>query len=261
MPRDLFILGCGRSGTSLLAGLFRSGSYFQGARFYPPRESNPRGFFEDSEVNDINEMILRPLIPRRLCRDGIAYMADAPSAGQHWLARIPVETEISSTPPLDGRIGAVLANRPFCLKDPRFCYTLHLWRTHAPKARMICVFRQPRLVVASMLKEIASVPYLANFALSTQAAFEVWRLMYLHVLRRHACTGDWLFVEYADLFNTSVLDRIGEFSAAAIDREFPDPQLNRSEPVAASDAGAEAVYDELIARSRATLDGFVAQTA
>ncbi len=254
MPRDLFILGCGRSGTSLLAGLFRSSGYFQGSRFPPPRDSNPRGFFEDAEVNDINETILRPLVPQRLCRDGITYMADAPSSGQHWLARIPVGTELSSASPASDRIGAVLSRRPFCLKDPRFCYTLHLWRAHAPEARMICVFRHPRLVVASILKEVATMPYLADFALSTRAAFEVWRLMYSHVLTRHARTGDWLFVEYADLFRASVLDRIAEFSEAAIDPDFPDPQLNRSQPVGSVDADADALYDELVARSRMTLD-------
>lgn len=254
MPRDLFILGCGRSGTSLVAGLFKSSGYFQGSRFYRPRDSNPRGFFEDAEVNDINETILHPLVPQRLCRDGITYMADAPSSGQHWLARIPVGTEVSSTASASDRIRAVLARRPFCLKDPRFCYTLHLWRAHAPEARMICVFRHPCLVVASILKEVASMPYLENFALSTHAAFEVWRLMYSHVLRRYACSGDWLFVEYADLFRASVLDRIGEFSEAAIDLDFPDPHLNRSQPVNSVDTGAQDLYDELVAHSRVTLD-------
>ncbi len=254
MPRDLFILGCGRSGTSLLAGLFRSSGYFQGTRLYRPRDSNPHGFFEDADVNDINEVILGPVAPQRRCHDGITDMADAPGRGQHWLARIPLGTTLSCGASANDRIAAVLSRRPFCLKDPRFCYTLALWRAHVPEARMICVFRHPRLVVASILKEVATMPYLADFALSTTAAFEVWRLMYAHVLERHALCGDWLFVEYADLFRAPVLDRISAFSEAAIDSNLPDPQLNRSKPVDLVDPAAEALYEELVARSRTTLD-------
>jgi hypothetical protein len=252
MPRDLFILGAGRSGTSMVAGLFRSSGYFQGSRFYRPRDSNPRGFFEDVEVNDINETILRPVVPERLYHEGISYLADAPGPGQRWLARIPVETKLFSSAPIEHRIRTVLNNRPFCLKDPRFCYTLPLWRVHAPHARMICVFRHPRKVVASILKEVATTPYLEDFALSTKAAFDVWRLMYSTVLTQHALTGDWLFVEYSDLFNSTVCDRIAQFSEASIDPNFPDPQLNRSEPVGAANAASEALYDELVARSQVT---------
>ena len=254
MPRDIFILGCGRSGTSLVAGLFRSSGYFQGTRFYRPRDSNPRGFFEDAEVNDINESILQPLLPSRTTHRGIAYSGDSPGLGQRWLARIPVGADVPLAPQTGERIAAVLNHRPFCLKDPRFGYTLHLWRAQAPAARMICVFREPRVVVASIVKEIVTAPYLEDFALSTKEAFEVWRLLYSHILERHAQSGDWLFVDYADLFKPSVLDRIGQFCEASIDRSFPDPELNRSTAVPSVDPSAESLYAELTARSKATLD-------
>jgi hypothetical protein len=253
MPRDLFILGCGRSGTSMVAGLFRSAGYFQGTQLHEPRPSNPRGFFEDAEVNDTNEVLLRLLVPERCTKRAIEYLADSPGRGQHWLARIPLDEEISAAPGANDRIGNVLANRPFCLKDPRFCYTLHLWRQQAPDARMICVFRHPQVVVASILREISIMPYLENFALSVRQAFELWRLMYSHVLRRHALTGDWLFVEYNDLFLSSALDRLAHFSEAAIDREFPARDLDRSKGILAVDPVACELYDELVMRSKATL--------
>jgi Sulfotransferase family len=252
MPRDLFILGCGRSGTSMVAGLFRSAGYFQGTALHEPRPSNPLGFFEDAEVNDINEALLGPLLPDRRFEGVIEYLADAPGRGQKWLARIPLDREILSTPTDDDRIAAVLSNRPFCLKDPRFCYTLHLWRKHAPNARMICVFRHPQIVVASILKEISIMPYLENFALSVRQAFELWRLMYSHVLRHHALTGDWLFVEYNDLFQPPVLDRLADFSQAAIDRTFPVQDLARSKGISAADPAAFELYNELIVHSKAT---------
>ena len=253
MPHDLFILGCGRSGTSLLAGLFGSAGYFQGTKFYQPRPSNPRGFFEDAEVNDINETILRPLLSEEPL-SGRAHSPNAPGPGQGWLARIPAAVEIPSSREVEDRIGAVVANRPFCLKDPRFCYTLHLWRAQAPAARMICVFRQPRVVVASILTEIAAMPYLRGFALGVEEAFEIWLLMYRRILERHAVTGDWLFVDYADVFELPVLERISRFCGAPVDIEFPDRALNRSTALPSVDRAAEELYAELVARSKATLD-------
>ena len=253
MPRDLFILGCGRSGTSMAAGLFASAGYFQGTTLHQPRPSNPRGFFEDTEVNDINETLLRPLVPERRAEGAIEYLADSPRFGQRWLARIPVDLNIPSPPSERDRIGSLLTRRPFCLKDPRFCYTLHLWRDQAPQARMICVFRHPQVVVASILKEISLMPYLEDFALSIREAFEVWRLMYSNVLKRHALTGDWLFVEYHDLFLSSALDRLADFSDAPIDRTFPVRDLDRSTAVSAVDSVAGDLYDQLIVRSKATL--------
>ena len=237
----------------MVAGLFRSAGYFQGTELHEPRESNPRGFFEDVIVNNINEALLAPLLPERRVERSVEYLADAPMHGQRWLARIPPSIDIAAAPYASEQIGAVLSQRPFCLKDPRFCFTLHLWRRHAPEARMICVFRRPQIVVASILKEIAAMPYLANFALSVNEAFEVWRLMYLHVLERQALTGDWLFVEYDDLFQPQVLDRLADFSAARIDRAFPDRSLDRSAAVATADPIADELFAELQARSRATL--------
>jgi hypothetical protein len=118
---------------------------------------------------------------------------------------------------------------------------------------MICVFRRPQVVVASILKEIAAMPYLANFALSVREAFEVWRLMYSHVLERQALTGEWLFVEYEDVFQSSVLNRLADFSAAQVDQAFPDRSLDRSTAVAAVDPIADELFAELRARSKATL--------
>lgn len=237
----------------MVAGLFAAAPYFQGARLHPPRPSNPRGFFEDADVNEINEAVLRPLVPERRSQEGIEYLADSPGRGQHWLARLPVDREILAAPSERARIGDVLSRGSFCLKDPRFCYTLHLWRERAPQARMICVFRRPQVVVASILKEMSLMPYLDDLALSVREAFQVWRLMYAHVLQRHAGTGQWLFVEYHDVFQSAALDRLADFSGAPIDRAFPTPELDRSPAVPAVDSVAGELYDELRTRSKATL--------
>src|SRR5437588_10528992 len=109
MPRDLLVLGCGRSGTSLAAGLFRAAGYFQGEELHPARDSNPLGFFEDVEVNDINEALLAPILPARQLRQGVEYLADAPTSGQRWLARIPLDQQIAAAPDQLKRIGRLVA--------------------------------------------------------------------------------------------------------------------------------------------------------
>ncbi len=58
----MIVLGCGRSGTSLVAGLLASAGYFMGPRLHPPREANPTGFFEGEVVKDVNEALLDPLV-------------------------------------------------------------------------------------------------------------------------------------------------------------------------------------------------------
>jgi len=56
--KNCIILGSGRSGTSMLAGCLAKSGYFMGDNLYPAREANPKGFFEDPEINAINEMLI-----------------------------------------------------------------------------------------------------------------------------------------------------------------------------------------------------------
>lgn len=249
MPRDLFIVGAGRSGTSLVAGLFRQSGHYQGSELYPPRRSNPLGFFEDVAVNALNEEILRPFVPRRSIFSKASDVSDIPLPGQFWLARIPVGVKIAAKRSVAARIAPVLVNRPFCLKDPRFCYTLPVWQAQASEARIICVFRHPRTVVQSILREVSSNAYLQSLSISSQEAFEVWTSMYIHVLQ-NAHVGEWFFVEYTELFKPSVLHQLAEFAEAELDTTFPDVRLDRSEQASETNEGAQEVYDEL--RSRAS---------
>jgi RNA-directed DNA polymerase len=50
---NILILGCGRSGTSMVAGTLASGPWYLGDNYIRPRVSNPKGFFEDSLVNKL----------------------------------------------------------------------------------------------------------------------------------------------------------------------------------------------------------------
>ena len=251
----LFVLGAGRSGTSLLAGLFRRSGLHMGDAPYKPRQANPHGFFEDREVNSINEALLASCLPQRVESGACGHGYDVPGEGQRWLARLPAEITPLATADLSSRISAILARGPTCLKDPRFCYTLPAWwQALEPGARVrhLCVFRHPSVVAASVLHECRSAPYLANLAISPELVFANWCLLYRHILQKHALSGEWLFVAYDRLFEDSTLDRIVAFSGHAIDRALVDPALNRSRAEQITSAEAESIYQQLLERSLAS---------
>jgi Sulfotransferase family len=225
---DMFILGCGRSGTSLVAGLFRNAGFFMGRQLRPARDSNPKGFFEDGAVNRLNEDIVAGVLPQRDDPGRSDYCWDIPMRGHRWLSRLDLNRTITSTDQQIDAIRAITINKPFCLKDPRFCYTLHLWRPYAKKPKFICVFREPSAFVASVFKECLTMPYLHNLAISVHQLFDIWLSMYRHVLERHSTMGDWLFVEYESILSGEHAERLSEFTGIEIDQELIDPQLNRS---------------------------------
>ena len=60
--RNAVNIGCGRSGTSMLAGILHQNGWSLGEDLYiEPSDSNPKGFFEDRDVNSINEELLARL--------------------------------------------------------------------------------------------------------------------------------------------------------------------------------------------------------
>ena len=234
----------------MLAGsLMRSGYYF-GPRLYPARASNPKGFFESPVVNSINEKLLQTVLPRRSYLSTRFSVSTTPGHAQRWLARVPLDRRVTVTPRLNRRIVEFTERCGFCYKDPRFSYTLDSWRVHAPDAAFICVFRHPSRTVASILRECRDARYLHTLRTSRDDALEVWRLMYLHVLRRHATCGDWLFLHFDQLMSGDGLDSVQEFLGVAPDRSFPDASLARATQSQPISREIQQVYDELCERAR-----------
>src|ERR1017187_7759888 len=159
---NLIILGSGRSGTSLAAGLFHKAGYFMGEDLYDADSSNPKGFFENEEINLINERILSSVLPRR--PDGVLgklpFFRTRPGKLQMWLARVSIETILVCPEGVDCQINKLTARQPFCFKDPRFSYTLPCWRQFLPNTRFVVVFRHPADTAKSMAKECKEKPYL-----------------------------------------------------------------------------------------------------
>jgi Sulfotransferase family len=247
--RNCIILGSGRSGTSLAAGLLAKAGYYMGENMVPARDANPKGFFEAGEINQINEDILAEVLPRRwplidqvLGRKHLGWM-------QRWLAQVPVGTEFRRSEAIQLEIQVVLSRSPFCLKDPRFCYTLPVWRPYLKSTVFVCIFRDPVTTANSILKE-TKISYMRGVDIDFQYAIRVWELMYQHVLVTHATCGNWLFIHYDQLMREDGVALLADFTETTVDRTFPDSSLKRSRRHhAISDQTAD-IYTELCQRAK-----------
>ena len=232
---NVLILGSGRSGTSMVAGSLKAAGYFMGDRLYPARDSNPRGFFEDPEVNGLNEALLARHVPaeQRL------------GPNQLWLAQLERSVPMPVTRDSALRLKALLERAPWCFKDPRFSYTLPAWRPWIGAARFVCVFRDPAVTAASIVKECRSADYLRDVAIDLPRALAIWRAHYQQILADHRHQGDWLFLHYDQVGAGDGLLRLGEFLGAPVDRSFPTGELARSRAAAPADPVAQRMYAEL----------------
>ena len=249
LKRSCFILGCGRSGTSLTAGLLSEAGYFMGDELYAGDEGNPKGYFEDREVNGINEGLLGQVIPgpQRSLADKLLGRPVRNPGWFRWLADLPAATKIPCPAKFADRIQAQVARRPFCFKDPRFCYTLAAWRKYAPDAAMVGVFRDPAIAAASIVKEAArSAMMLEGVAIDYSRALRIWRSTYSYALDIHLpAGGDWLWVHYDQLMDGSGCDAIEKLLGVTVKRDFADNRLRRTVASAPIPPEAAALYRRL----------------
>lgn len=243
--RDVIVLGCGRSGTSTATGVLARAGYFMGGRLARANGSNPKGFFEAVEVNRINEEILTPLTPWRppILRH-VLYRS------QRWLARVPVDARISDVDldaELEARIRKLVDHQPYCFKDPRFSYTLDAWRPFLRNPLYLCIFRDPAATVESILKECRKRIYLWALPMDRDRALDVWRLMYLHIVRRFRHEGDWLFLHYEQLLRGDGVERLAQRTGASVDTSFPERSLHRTRGAGPVPPDIDDLYGELCA--------------
>ena len=242
-PHSVLILGAGRSGTSLVAGTLAEAGYFMGRQLVPPREANPKGFFEDPAINALNDELLAPLIPRRTSPHDI----HVPTKKHAWLARLDAQTDVRPRADLAEGMRAYTARRPYCLKDPRFCYTLPAWRPHlASGTRFVCVFRHPAATAQSVLDDLPREPdYYGDLELSHADAVGTWTAMYARVLERHRHRGEWLFLHFEQALGEAGLRALAAFTGAEVDAAFADGRLRRSRPTGTVPPEAERLYGQL----------------
>jgi len=244
--RNCLVLGSGRSGTSMVTGTLAQAGYAMGDQLYRPRTANPKGFFEDPEINGINEALLAGAVP---ASSGLG-------ENQRWLAALPVDTEIRAAGALEARIRRATARRPYCYKDPRFAFTLPAWRPFLEDFGLVCVFRHPLATAGSMVKEVGTAAYLRGVPFDLGRALELWAAIYRSVLRRHARRDSWLFLHYDQALTPEGVGRLGRFLDAPVDADFPDALMRRSTPEGELPAEVSELYAELCERA-----GFAAEVA
>lgn len=243
--KNCLILGSGRSGTSMVAGSLANTGYFMGKHLLPALKSNPKGFYEDREVNAINENLIAQILPKQSFFLGRRPFHDRLRKNQLWLSRIPVDTQIPCTTRISRQIERLVNQEPYCFKDPRFSYTLPCWRPFLKNTGFVCVFRDPASTAVSIVKECRTRPYLRNVSFSFDRALEVWTLMYSHILQTNCKEGGWIFLHYNQFLMEEGPKRLERFTGATVDRSFPDPSLRRSNSKAPVPDETMRLYNQL----------------
>src|SRR5271170_6033912 len=165
--RNVIILGSGRSGTSMTTGVLAGAGYFMGHKMSNVgRINNPYGNYEDQEINSLNERLLAQVVPGPEVVDNVLCHRDRPRANQRWLAKLPVGTEIPLVADMIPKMRELTSHGPYCFKDPRFSYTLPVWRPFLTDAIFLCVFREPHKTVQSILKQLRDAPHLRGLEMN-----------------------------------------------------------------------------------------------
>jgi GT2 family glycosyltransferase len=245
----LFLLGCARGGASVAAGALARSGLALGEHPGGPTLASPRGTYQAPAVAALNEALLAPAVaPEELLFDG-----------QRWLAELPADLALPAHPGLEDALGAHV-RRPFCLKDPRFVWTLPAWREHVDDARCVCVFRDPVVTAESIVETCRTSPELARLGVDRARALRVWSAAHRRVLRLMDAGGEWLVLHLDQLLTGDGLARLAAFAGVAVSRSSVVPELRRAAPLAGAPAEARALYRELCARSGQRPDGRRART-
>jgi hypothetical protein len=210
---NCLVLGSGRSGTSMLAGTLAKCGYYFGDKLIPPRAANAKGFFESAVINNINEDILSqtPLKPLALKQ-----------RGYRWVSIAPLNCKLANNKNIKQRIKKAIKKKPFCLKDPRFCYTLPVWEAALTDSfKIICIYRHPSRTANSIVKECK----MQNIkGMTYDKAIHIWNSMYKHVLN-YKHDSRWAFFHFDQIVTKSALSELEKFLGTTIDNGFPDQKL------------------------------------
>jgi hypothetical protein len=220
-PDPVIILGMHRSGTSALGGALEPLGLTVGKSVMPPKEENPRGFYENSSLMEFHDKFLtsigsswRHLGPL----DPEGFQGPSPLRFQRKLLRLLID-EFGSDRPM--------------IKDPRMCRLMPLWipliQEHFPQARFILPIRHP-VEVAHSLRQRGDV--------TLDQGLKLW---VVHVLEAERTTRSFSrqFTTYDQLMQSPVqtvlslakeLGLSSHVDAAAISRQIDSTLRHHTEP-------------------------------
>lgn len=251
MKKNCIVLGSGRSGTSSVMGLLSDSGYYMGERLYVGRPSNPKGFFESGIINQANETILSYALPKRFFfreerlfknfywnenLPRLSFRQHIPVNGQRWLAALPLKTPLYANRAIEKTIKNLVKKKPFCFKDPRFSYTLPIWRKYWDETNIvyIVIFRHPNSTIKSILKEVSTAKYLkGKLRFTEEDAIKYWLQMYKHILVHHhkKSINNWLFIHYEQLLDGFAFTKLRNHTkVASLKEDFIEKRYYRSKP-------------------------------
>lgn len=201
--RLTLVLGMHRSGTSLLTrGLMTLGLDL-GANLMPPEADNPKGFWEDLDIVNLNETIINRF--------------------SSWSQITPSFESLQLLVPREDRVHAIdvisekLRNKQLqAIKDPRLCILLPFWqdilRTCGCIAHNIVTIRNPMEVALSLQK---------RNNLPIEQGLLLWQYYNLHCLKE--INNEFLVVSFQELLENpeTELSRIGDF----LQVQYTDSQI------------------------------------
>ncbi len=227
--RNIIILGMSRSGTSLAANLFNKSGYFQGDELLPPTISNPQGYFEDRNINHINNKIIHSILDwpffNTIIRKRFSPIQNIDErsfamASPLWVRKIQLERDILN------EMQNYMLQTPFCYKDPRFSILIPYWKPMLPEnTGIICMFRNPHSVAISQLKN-AEI-YTPPIKLTMNECNLAWFRNYKRILNKYS-DENWLFIEYEMLLSKRAIPAIENFAQTSLDVSVINLDLNRS---------------------------------
>ena len=167
------VYGMGRSGTSVVTGLFAAAGYFVGADtdLLPANEGNPAGYFENRNTLELNDAILTEL-------DG------------NWFAPPSEERMVEERERYEPRLRAAFEalraeahDAPVAIKDPRMQVMLPLWEPIiGDRLYPVMVVRDPLEIAVSLARRDGTpVPF-------SIAAWEISMVRLLRALRGREVT-------------------------------------------------------------------------
>ncbi|UCD99282.1 MAG: glycosyltransferase [Chloroflexota bacterium] len=176
-PHCLIITGMHRSGTSLLAQAFYRAGLFMGDNLMEPGPNNPEGYFEDKDIIDFHNQVLR--------YNGVDTWQSAVNLAHSM--RIPPDANPNGLALIEGKF----KGKPvWGWKDPRTSWFLHFWRKLIPNAKFVFVYRRPEEVVWSLLRREDFKGYSSSRVKRSLLALRHWTLTNQRILDFINSEGD-----------------------------------------------------------------------
>jgi hypothetical protein len=146
-PTMLLVLGMHRSGTSVTARLMECLGGVNSSNLHPPLANNPKGFFEDYDIEQLNEYTVLPSLGIKWHSVGFVDWSRLSSSDRSKFALQAVEIVRKNYNP---------ANSLSILKEPRIGILLPFWLSvlrHAGyNVKVVCAVRDPISVARSLQK-------------------------------------------------------------------------------------------------------------